>query len=170
MIIIQKATFSKNLFYFELVGVELTLTPTELQTAESLDLTSQEEKPNALRRLNKRLIFDFHHLFNKTQIHTFVMRAITWSFPLVCAIRNIKKRGLSLLFTSDLRARDRCVDLDVKLDPDSTVTRGFLSPPPPYFSALNFLLFFPADTNTSARWYNWLRRQPTDVRSFQLLE
>lgn len=49
------------------------------------------------------------------------------------------KKGLSLLFTFDLRACDRCVDLDVKLDPDSTVTRGvFFS----FFSALNFLFFF----------------------------
>lgn len=68
------------------------------------------------------------------------MSIITRSFPLVCAIHIIKK-GLSLLFTFDLRARDRCVDLDDKLDPDSTVTRGFfffLS----FFSALNFLFFF----------------------------
>lgn len=101
------------------------------------------------------------------------MSIISWSFPLVCEIHIIKKKkGLGLLFTFDLRACDRCVDLDVELDPDSTVRRFFFSSS--FFSALNFLFFsllFFSQAQTRARgWYNWLHRQPTDVSSFQLLQ
>lgn len=42
-----------------------------------------------------------------------------------------------------------------------------------FFSFLfcsKFSFLFSTDTNMSARWYNWLHRQPTDVSSFQLLE
>lgn len=129
---------------------------------------SQKEQRNPSNGLNRRLIFHSHHLFNRTQIHTFVMNSITRRFSLLCAEFTIWK-GSASLFTFDLRARDRCVDLDVKLDPDWTVTRCFFFSSS--FPALNFLLlFFYADTNTSVRWYNWLCRQSTDVSCFQLLE
>lgn len=63
----------------------------------------------------------------------------------------------------DLKARDRCADLDQigsRLRPPenvSTVTRLF-------FLSLKLFLFIPG-TNRSVRWYNWLHRHSADVSS-----
>lgn len=42
--------------------------------------TSQKEQRSPSSGLNRRLIFHSHHLFNRTQIHTFVMNSITRLF------------------------------------------------------------------------------------------
>lgn len=84
--------------------------------------------------------------------------------PLVWRTHNIKRsQSFFYLHLTREPATETHVDSDVKLDPDCVSSCKRLNSYKTLFLFLSPSFFFIRDTSMSVRWYNWPRRQSTDV-------